>query len=194
MTTLQEIQNHLNIVIDNVLCRGWKKPNKNRYYRYNDYLIVELTKGKWMIVSNSYAVKRLLRLRVWSFHSMGYACACVDNTIKLFHQVYLNYDDGLIADHINRCKFDNRFENLRTVTHRQNMRNRTKMSNNTSGMTGVSENTINGYPYCICQIRNNHNKTLSKYYRTDKLGRAEALRQAVAQRQLWVQEFGYDHE
>ena len=41
-------------------------------------------------------------------------------------------------DHINHIRDDNRRCNLREVTRSENMRNRTKYKNNTSGVTGVS--------------------------------------------------------
>ena len=40
-------------------------------------------------------------------------------------------------DHINRNRSDNRIANLREVSHKQNMQNRSKSSNNTSGHPGV---------------------------------------------------------
>ena len=44
------------------------------------------------------------------------------------------YDD---VDHINHDKHDNRIENLRVVTHRENTKNRTIPKSNTSGFVGV---------------------------------------------------------
>jgi len=157
MATLQEIQNQLNVELaEKKLSQGRKKPNKNRYYRLDDFYIVELTQGKWMIVSNSNTVRRLLRENTWCFHSTRYAKTNVDDTMKSFHQVYLNYESDLVCDHVNRMGFDNRFENLRIVTPRENSRNQTKRCNNTSGTTGICEKTIQGIPYVISHIRNNN--------------------------------------
>jgi hypothetical protein len=199
MTSLLNIQNHLNIEIGERRLRpGKKKPNKNRYYFYEDqYYIVELTQGKWMILSNSLEVRVLLRMYTWRFGSDGYARTDVFidemKTSKLFHQLYLNYETGLVCDHINRCKYDNRFENLRIVTYRENNRNKTKQSNNTTGYTGICETIINGYPYFVASIYNNDNKQISKAFNINNLGHDEALLQAIAKRLEWTQQFGYDH-
>jgi len=45
---------------------------------------------------------------------------------------------GMQIDHINRNKTDNRIENLRLSTPRNNCLNKTKQSRNTSGYKGVS--------------------------------------------------------
>jgi hypothetical protein len=44
-----------------------------------------------------------------------------------------------VIDHINRIKHDNRIANLRSCTQQQNVCNKTKYSNNSSGFTGVSK-------------------------------------------------------
>ena len=53
--------------------------------------------------------------------------------------IYFNDDipEGLQIDHINNIKTDNRIENLRTATNSQNMYNRLKHKDNTSGFKGV---------------------------------------------------------
>ena len=82
------------------------------------------------------------------------------NPGKAWHKLSLNYDDGLVADHINNKTFDNRLENLRIATCTENSRNRTKCCNNVwtamrkhayviAGMnTGglKEESVINSYP------------------------------------------------
>ncbi|MEE8113774.1 MAG: HNH endonuclease [Nitrososphaerales archaeon] len=53
--------------------------------------------------------------------------------IFLWHHGYL----PKYVDHIDRDVLNNRIENLRECTHTQNMRNRTKVKNTSSGYTGV---------------------------------------------------------
>ena len=48
------------------------------------------------------------------------------------------------VDHINHDKADNRIENLRTVTHSENARNRKLNKNNTSGHAGVTWRSAGG--------------------------------------------------
>lgn len=61
------------------------------------------------------------------------------NTNKLvkMHQIIL----GKYCDHVNRNTLDNRKKNLRPSTFSENMKNRSKFKNNTSGITGVSWNS-----------------------------------------------------
>lgn len=50
----------------------------------------------------------------------------------------INNEDPIQIDHINGIKYDNRIENLRSVTISQNQRNRPISKNNTSGYNGVN--------------------------------------------------------
>lgn len=195
MASLVEIENILNIEIGNRELRdGRKNPLKNKYYRFDNYLIVSLTQDKYMICSNENHDLRLLRDYCWSVSSAGYATTTTRQTTKYYHQLYLNYGAGLMADHINRHKYDNRFENLRVVTPKQNGRNKTKRTDNQSGHSGIYETLSNGNRYYVVQIVDNQNKRISKSFNIDKLGREEAKRQAVEQRHIWVDEFGYGHD
>lgn len=47
-------------------------------------------------------------------------------------------NENLVIDHINHIPYDNRKENLRICTLSQNGMNKSKLSNNTSGYTGIS--------------------------------------------------------
>ena len=67
-----------------------------------------------------------------------------DNQEKLrfnlkLHRLVLNLKkgDGLIVDHINGNRLDNRKKNLRLVNHIQNARNRKVQKDNASGYKGV---------------------------------------------------------
>ena len=56
------------------------------------------------------------------------------------HRLIINASEGDIADHISRNKLDNRKINIRLCTSSQNSMNRSKLSINTSGHTGVGWN------------------------------------------------------
>ena len=56
----------------------------------------------------------------------------------MMHRVLAGASDGLEVDHINMCGLDNRLENLRCASKKENARNRPKQSNNTSGFKGVA--------------------------------------------------------
>jgi hypothetical protein len=51
--------------------------------------------------------------------------------------------EGYFIDHKNRCRSDNRLENLREATHGQNQANKDITDRNTSGFVGVSKNKKN---------------------------------------------------
>jgi hypothetical protein len=57
---------------------------------------------------------------------------------KYLARVLFGEPDDMEIDHINTNPLDNRRENLRIATHRQNCKNKNKYKNNTSGFKGVS--------------------------------------------------------
>lgn len=72
----------------------------------------------------------------------GYFTGSLDKKFAQAHVVAWamhngRWPEGQI-DHINGCKTDNRAENLREVTSRENNRNRSIPSTNTSGVMGVA--------------------------------------------------------
>lgn len=75
-------------------------------------------------------------------NSDGYIYVNVHGKMYLAHRIvmlmcYGFYREGLEVDHINHVRNDNRMVNLRFVTHRGNMRNKSVSSKNTTGVTGV---------------------------------------------------------
>lgn len=74
----------------------------------------------------------------------GYIKIMVNGTRHMAHRLAWLYVEGYFPenniDHINRIRNDNRFCNLREVSHRCNMRNREVSKNNKIGVTGVTWN------------------------------------------------------
>lgn len=58
--------------------------------------------------------------------------------IILLHRLLMEAPDGMHVDHIDGDGLNNRRENLRVVTHSENLHNRGPQSNNTSGFKGVT--------------------------------------------------------
>lgn len=79
-----------------------------------------------------------------------YVAIKLDNNQYLAHRLAWLYVYGFmpdcLIDHIdnNGCKTDNRIENLRLATHKQNQENRGIPKNNTSGIKGVSWDSRSG--------------------------------------------------
>ena len=71
----------------------------------------------------------------------GYRVIGINRTQYLAHRLlwklHTGKDPSYEIDHINRCREDNRIENLRVVTQSENLKNKTKYINNTSGYSGV---------------------------------------------------------
>ncbi|MFJ8262703.1 HNH endonuclease [Rummeliibacillus sp. NPDC094406] len=54
------------------------------------------------------------------------------------HRILKQVPNGMVVDHINRNKLDNRQENLRIITQSQNMQNVRGRNTSISGLRGVS--------------------------------------------------------
>lgn len=77
----------------------------------------------------------------------GYLMVQYNYKPYLLHRLIWEYFNGPIpegweVDHINHVKDDNRIENLRIVTRKENCKNRSKNCNNSSGITGVSWDSV----------------------------------------------------
>lgn len=101
---------------------------------------IQLDKNKKIIVDD--ADFDFLNQWKWFFHSEGYAVRDkMENYRKksiLMHRFIMNPSKGLIVDHINGNRLDNRKENLRLCTHRQNQMNRIKRKIGQSNYKGVT--------------------------------------------------------
>jgi hypothetical protein len=83
----------------------------------------ELNKYKWYVNSAGYAVR----------HSGN-----VPDTIIRMHRVIMNDPDGMVIDHMNHDKLDNRRSNLRVCSRKDNVRYQQVMAGHVSRFKGVS--------------------------------------------------------
>jgi hypothetical protein len=181
----------INIDVIDRMYKGLKQHNKNRYYKIDNYLCVQLSKNKYMKISNTRRSKNLLKKHI--FHTGLYANTNIKEndgtyTIKPFHTLYKNYDCSVLeCDHINRNKFDNTYSNLRICTKKENMQNKTKYISNSSGIIGVCFNAIT--KIWIASINTNDNTRISKSYSLSKFPNARTL--CTEWRKLKKIEYGY---
>lgn len=114
----------------------------------------------------------LVRQWKWYLNPKGYA----QNSKGVFlHRLIAETPRGLVTDHINRNKLDNRRSNLRTVSNRANLLNGGLSKNNTSGVTGVT-------------WHKNESKWRAvghDHYRTVSLGYFRDIRDAILARKNW---------
>lgn len=108
---------------------------KGAYTLVDDEDFEYLNQWKWYLSSKGYAMRGT---------HVGSSKDGSRKTIHLrMHRIINNTPEGLQTDHINRDKLDNRKENLRSVTNRQNQLNRSVQKNNTSGHNGVYWHKLN---------------------------------------------------
>lgn len=118
-------------------------------------------------------------------NSYGYRQGEIDDVKFQAHRVayaihYGESPDGFI-DHINGVKDDNRINNLRVVSQRENCRNATMQNNNKSGVNGVHWHKAAGK--WTAQIRVD--------YRSKHLGLFDTLEEAAAARKEASAKYGF---
>jgi hypothetical protein len=110
----------------------------------SDYKEIPLSRGKVALVSaGDYDY---LNQWKWSYGAGGYAVRNEYNVKKngrpkvqiLMHRLIMDNPQGMLVDHKNGERLDNRRANLRLATHADNQHNRNVNKNNTSGFRGVT--------------------------------------------------------
>lgn len=114
----------------------------------------------------------------WRLNNYGYV---VNDKVGKLHRFLMNPGEGLVIDHINRNRLDNRTCNLRTCTPHENCLNKSTQCNNISGYPGVSwDKTRNKW---LVHITFNRKQI--------HLGRFNTLEEAIeARKQAEVEYFG----
>ena len=83
--------------------------------------------------------------RCGTFHPKGYRRLMIDGVFYLEHRIIFKYFHSYcpdVIDHINRDSTDNKIENLRPSSPKENQQNRKLSKINTSGFTGVIWNKL----------------------------------------------------
>ena len=106
----------------------------------------------------------------------GYLVITIDGRSYIAHRLAWLYVYGVWPtsglDHINRVHDDNRITNLREATCAQNMQNRNSLSNNKSGVVGVSWN----------KRINKWSASIKVSYKTIRLGNFSSIEHAAIAR------------
>jgi hypothetical protein len=94
-------------------------------------------KDKQFIISIANIDKVLLH--DWYLNASGYPYSYTARYHTLHRFLLGRQEKGLVIDHINRDRLDNRLSNLRVITSKENSYNRTKNSNSENKYKGVQK-------------------------------------------------------
>lgn len=98
------------------------------YATVDDAVYVAVAQQRWYLANVGYAVCKINGKMTYLHHFI----------LRLLHPEAFPLAKGIITDHVNRDKLDNRRDNLRLTTQVTNQANKRMQANNTSGYVGVS--------------------------------------------------------
>lgn len=194
MGSITDIEDLLDIdLTEKKLRHGRCEKKRNQYYRFNDYYIVKLTKNKYMIVDNNKQVRKILRKYTFYCSSHYYARRQVSQGGLYFHQLITNYQKGLVNDHLNRNRLDNRRDNIRITTYSMNSRNKKVRSDCKTGISGVRlvKDLKKNRHFYLADSRDIDKKRITKCFSVSIYGEEKAKQLAIAQRDFWKIKFDY---
>lgn len=155
--------------------------NNNLYAIVDDLDYNMLIKHKWYLSKKGYAVRNRKSVN-----------GIKDISPISMHGLVLGFKDGFVIDHINNNKLDNRKENLRFITNRQNIRRRGKQKNSKTGYKGVYVCKTKGLKSLRYQVYIRVNKKLLfiGYFKN----KIEAARAYNVASKKYHGEFGYQNK
>lgn len=103
-----------------------------------DYKLIPLTQGKFAIVDNEDFDK--VKDINWKVDSYGYAC---NSLVGRMHRLIMNCPENLEVDHIHHNTLDNRKNNLRIGSRRENQYNKKSKRCSFSRYKGISFDKVN---------------------------------------------------
>lgn len=90
---------------------------------------IKLTRGKIALVDDA-DYSWLMQCNSWNYATSGYAVCHTYDKGYYMHRLIMNPPAGMVIDHINRDKLDNRRLNLRVCTQSQNHANQSLWTKN----------------------------------------------------------------
>jgi len=123
----------------------------------------------WKTMNTRYAGKEAFTMRDHCGYRKGKIAGVEYHSHRVIWKLMTGEDPTSEIDHINGVRDDNRWSNLRCVTHGENMKNTRKRVDNRTGVTGV--NVRNG-KFCARVQSNGFRKHLGYF---DTLAEAEAV-------------------
>lgn len=108
-----------------------------RYKLVDDYVVGIFEDGQEMMFDAEHLES--ISSHRWHIDQLGYPATSVQKKVTRLHR-FLFGDEvpkGMVIDHINRNKLDNRRCNIRICTQAENVWNRAPGKNNRSGVSGV---------------------------------------------------------
>ena len=102
--------------------KEWSRP-KNEVIENNNFLVLVTNRNEFIVIDKEDYNK--IKDSKWCVSKTGYAVANINKkVVKMHRQILGVIDPSQIIDHKNRNKLDNRKENLRICSQKENTRNR----------------------------------------------------------------------
>ena len=134
-----------------------------------------------LILQYNWGNKRKAGALLGSRRKDGYKEVMIYGSRFLVHHLIWLYFHGELPaqeiDHIDGNPWNNKIENLREASHKENLRNTKKHKNNTSGFTGVYFNKATGRWQAYAKVN----------YRANYIGLFDSPEEAAAARAKWLE-------